>query len=218
MTVLSTVTYEVKPGKFDQWLEMYCEAKQIIEGLAVNLTSIRAFRWAIAGPMTGRVGVVFEYGDVTDWGETIIREENDEAFNKMVERGMGADSPAKIVARGLHTEIVPGAGNGQDSVIQIATGRIRPGKRQGFLNQVEGANPKFIETGAERVRHFMVAVGGPNTGLNYAAIEYRDMAAFGESWHKRNSDPEWVKGVEQLRAPDGPYDPEGITLLTEIQA
>lgn len=217
MAVLSIVTYEIKPGRFGQWCDMLTESKKVIEGLAVNLSSIRAFRWAIGGPMTGLVGVVFEYGDVTDWGETVLREENDETFNQLLARGMGEDSPAKLVSRGIHTEIAHGAGNGTGSVVQIATGRIRSGKRQDFIDQVTDANDTFIASGAERVRHFSVAVGGPNTGIVYAAIEYPDMAAFGESWHKRNSDPEWTKGVQALSGPDGPYDPEGIVLLTEIQ-
>lgn len=196
---------------------MFSEAKSVIEGLAVNLTSIRAFRWAIGGPMTGLVGVVFEYGDVTDWGETILREENDEKFNELLARGMGEDSPAKLVSRGIHTEIAPGAGDGHGSVMQIAIGRVRPGKMQNFVDQMSSSNETFLKTGAERVRYFMVTVGGPNTGRSYAAIEYRDMAAFGESWHKRNSDPEWTKGVQALSGPEGYFDPEGISLLTEIQ-
>lgn len=217
MGAISVVTYQVKPGRMDDFLSNGREAKSVIEGLAVNLQSIRAFRSSISGPNTGNVAVVFEYGDVSDWGNTIVREADDPTFNELVKKGMGPDSPATIIARGLHTEIAPSAGNGTGSVVQISLGRIKPGRLDDFVSIVKEGSQMVIASGAERTRHFMVTVGGPNTGRVYIATEYRDMAAFGEAWQKHNSDPEWRKVVDATIGPDGPATLESQSLFTEIQ-
>lgn len=216
MSVISVVSYDVKPGCNAEFIDMFREAKQVIEGLAVNLKSIRAYQWSVAGPSVGRASVVFEYGDVTDWANTVVREENDAAFNELVQRGMSPDSPAKLIARGLHTEIAPGAGNGDGSVKQLSAGRVRPGRMNDFIEQSKKMNDAVLASGAERVRYYMITVGGPNTGLVYATSDYRDMAAFGEAWKKRNSDPKWTEMVQEATGPDGPVTLESQLVLSEI--
>lgn len=214
MSLISVVSYEVKPGRQADFIDMFRDAKKVIEGLAVNLKSIRAYQWAVAGPFVGRVSVVFEYGDVTDWANTVLREENDEAFNELLRRGMGPDSPAKLLARGLHTEIAPGAGDG--SVKQLALGRIKSGRMNDFVEQCNQMNDAVLASGAGKVRYYMITVGGPNTGLVYAASDYRDMTAFGEAWTKRNSDPQWIEMVQAATGPDGPVTLESQLVMTEI--
>lgn len=216
MGIASLVTYRVKPGRMDDFLANIGEAKQVVEGLAENLQSIRAFRAAVAGPDTGRVHIEFTYGDMSDWGETYMREESDPDFNAMVARGMGPDSPAELVGRGIQTEITPSAGTETGAAMLAAIGRVKPGRMQEYLGHIEDLNQLALAHGAGRVRHLMMSVAGPFTGHVVALSEYPDMAALGAAWISRNNDPAWGRAVDSVLGADGPVTLEGQAILLEI--
>ncbi|MEZ4569769.1 MAG: hypothetical protein R2849_05460 [Thermomicrobiales bacterium] len=216
MSVSSLVTYQVKPGRMDDFLASIREAKEVIEGLAVNLQSIHAFRAAVAGANTGRVHVEFVYGDMSDWGETYVREMNDPDFNAMLSRATGPNSPAELIGRGLQAEIGPSAGSGTGSVIHAAVGTAKPGRMNDYLSLIDDINGKVLEHGAERVRHLMMTAAGPLTGYIVALTEYRDMAALGEVWVSETNDPTYGPLIESIIGPDGPIVPQSQAILTRL--
>jgi hypothetical protein len=74
MAAISQITYQVKPGRMEDFLAAARELKGAIERLGVNVRAVRLFEAEVAGPHSGRVVLSFEYADLASWGATVDRE------------------------------------------------------------------------------------------------------------------------------------------------
>jgi phenylpyruvate tautomerase PptA (4-oxalocrotonate tautomerase family) len=104
MAVLSVVTFQVAPGRMEDFLAAVRTLQAIEERLAVNLTAMRLFEAEVAGDGSGQVSVVFEYADLASWGATVDRERQDAAYQDLVASAAQGDV-ATIVDRSLYSEL-----------------------------------------------------------------------------------------------------------------
>lgn len=216
MATVSLITYRVKPGRMDDFMERTREAKRVVEGLATNLHSIRAFHSTVSGPNSGNVHVEFTYGNVADWGETFVREADDPGYNAMVARAMGPDAAAELVGRGIQTEIGPTAGSTTGSAMQAAIGKPKPGRMDEYLEHIGDINQLLTAHGASRVRHLLMSVAGTFTGNVVVLSEYPDMAALGQAWVDRSNDPAWGELVGTILGADGPMSLVSQSIVNEL--
>ncbi len=218
MTVMSVVTWRVKPGRMDDFLTNASQAQEVILRLATGLNEHRYWRRVVGGPLTGDVLATFTYDSLTDWATTVEREAADPDFNALVAQGSGPDAPAELMARTVWAEIFEASGDRAGSVMQASIGRVKPGRYQDYIGMLGKLNDLAMRHGALRIRHGQAIVGGPATGAVAVTGEFADMADFGQAWQNRNSDPEFSQTVAALTAPDGPVTPDGgISILSEIR-
>lgn len=219
MAVVSVVSWQVKPGRREDFLASARESKAVIEPLGVNLRSIRLFFGVVAGPNSGIHRVSFEYDDLASWAATVEREAQDAGFAALVEKGSSPDSAATLSSRALLTEIGPGIAPGSaagGSVRRVVTGRVKPGRMADYLARSADINQYVLRSGALSVRRFMALVAGENSGTVFSIVEYADMNAFAAAWQTRSADPEWPALVEAVAGADGPVVPRSHSLATEI--
>jgi hypothetical protein len=104
MAVLSVVTFQVAPGRMEDFRAAVRTLQSIEERLAVNLTAMRLFEAEVAGDGSGQVSVVFEYADLASWGATVDRERQDAEYQEMVASAAQGDI-ATMVDRSLYSEL-----------------------------------------------------------------------------------------------------------------
>lgn len=105
MAVFEVLTYDVKPGRLEDFLADARELKHILERVDVGLTSMRVVRFMVAGPDSGRVALLFENTNLSSWGQSLdneIQDPEDQAINA---RWTGPESPVTLVNRMLLREI-----------------------------------------------------------------------------------------------------------------
>lgn len=105
MAVREVIMYEVKPGRFEEFVALAREAKSMIERIDVGLTSVRLSQATIAGANSGRVSFAFEYDSLSSWATSVERENNDEALQALVREASGPDASFTVVNRVLLTDI-----------------------------------------------------------------------------------------------------------------
>jgi hypothetical protein len=105
MAIREVVMFEVKPGRYDDFLSQARELKSMIERVDVGLLSIRLSSNLIGGPYSGRVSLAFEYDSMPSWATSIDNEFNDSALMAWVSEATGPDAPATIVNRVLLRDI-----------------------------------------------------------------------------------------------------------------
>jgi antibiotic biosynthesis monooxygenase (ABM) superfamily enzyme len=105
MAIREVILYEVKPGRFDEFVAIAREAKTMIERIDVGLTSVRLGQALIAGTTSGHVSFAFEYDSLSSWATSVERENKDEALQALIKESSGPDASATVVNRVLLTDI-----------------------------------------------------------------------------------------------------------------
>lgn len=219
MAVTSIVSYKVKPGRDEEFVQAVKEAKPVLESLGVNLKSIRLRRAAIAGANTGLYRLGFEYDDLRSWAATLEREAQDDRYNDILKRTLSEESPATIIGRVITTDLVPiayASGNqAEGSVVHAITGNIKPGRMDDYIERTNSINQYVLRSGALNIKHTMGSVAGEMTGKIVTVSQYADLGAFAKAW-KRNDEPEWRALGNSVAGPDGPIIVEFQSILTNI--
>jgi hypothetical protein len=105
MAVREVIFFEVKPGRFDEFVRLARELKSMLERIDVGLRDIRLSQALIAGTTSGRVTLTAEYDSLSSWAASIERENNDPALVRMVKEASGPDASFTMVNRVLVTDI-----------------------------------------------------------------------------------------------------------------
>jgi hypothetical protein len=105
MAVIEVISYEVKPGRQDEFVKVAKELKVILERIDVGLVSLRLMSATIAGATSGRFTLVAEYDSFTSWGKSMEKEAADPALNELAQQAGGPDGVPTLVNRTLVTEI-----------------------------------------------------------------------------------------------------------------
>ena len=104
VAVLSVVTFQIAPGRMEDFRAAVRTLQTIEERLAVNLTAMRLFEAEVAGDGSGQVSVVFEYADLASWGATVDRERQDAEYLALDASDPQGDI-ATMVDRALYSEL-----------------------------------------------------------------------------------------------------------------
>ncbi len=105
MAVIEVLTYDVKPGRLDDFLADVRRLEQILNRVDVGLTSMRVLRYMVAGAESGRVALMVENTDLASWGQSLDAELGDPDDQAIYARWQSPESPVILVHRMLLREI-----------------------------------------------------------------------------------------------------------------
>jgi hypothetical protein len=105
MAVIEVLTYDVKPGRLDDFLADVRALQGILARVDVGMTGLRLMRVMLAGPDSGRVALMVENTNLASWGQSLDNENDDPEDQALYARWQSADSPVTLVHRMLLREI-----------------------------------------------------------------------------------------------------------------
>ena len=105
MAVFEILTFEVKPGRLEDFLADVRELRAVLERVDVGFIGMRAVRFMVAGPDSGRVALLFENTDLASWGQSLDNEGHDPEDQAVSARWAGPESPVTLVNRMLWQEL-----------------------------------------------------------------------------------------------------------------
>jgi len=103
MPVIAIFTYEVKPGRMDDFMAKLKEAADPRFESKAMPKSFRLFRCTVPGPDTGPVIMMIEYEDMAAYGARTAFENSNPEWKKLFEAH--TDSPETLRSVQLLTEI-----------------------------------------------------------------------------------------------------------------
>jgi hypothetical protein len=106
MPVIAIFKYDVKPGRFADFMKKLAEAADTKFASDVMATSIRMFRSIVPGPDHGVI-LMIEYPDMAAYGARTAFENANPEWRRLFEPTR--DSPETLVSVELLTEITPEA-------------------------------------------------------------------------------------------------------------
>ena len=104
MSVVAFFTYEIAPGRLNDFLAKLQRAGSAEFTSPVMPSGFRMFRSTIPGPDTGPLLLFIEYPDMAAYGARTAWEQANPAWRKLSPR---PDSPERLVPFQLLTEFVP---------------------------------------------------------------------------------------------------------------
>lgn len=103
MAVIAIYTYEVKPGRMDEFMAKLRKAAEPSFESKVMPKSFRLFRSTVPGPDTGAVIIMIEFEDMAAYGARATFENSNPEWKKLFEAQ--PDSPETLRSVQLLTEI-----------------------------------------------------------------------------------------------------------------
>jgi hypothetical protein len=106
VSVIEVLTFEIKPGRLDDFLADVRQLEQVLARVDVGLTRMRVLRYMVAGVDSGRVALMFENTDLASWGQSLDAEIGDPEDQAIMARWQSPESPVTLVHRMLLREIL----------------------------------------------------------------------------------------------------------------
>lgn len=106
MAVIEVLTFDVKPGRRDDFLADVRELQGILDRVDVGLIGLRLMSVMLAGSDSGRAALMVENTDLSSWGRSLDNEIQDAEDQALNARWDSPDSPVSLVHRMLLREIV----------------------------------------------------------------------------------------------------------------
>ncbi len=106
MSVFAAFRYEVKPGRFADFMAKLGEAASPKFDSPVMPKSVKLLRSAVPGPDTGGITLLIEYEDMAAYGARTALENANAEWRALFEAQ--PDSPERLISVELFTEVIPG--------------------------------------------------------------------------------------------------------------
>jgi quinol monooxygenase YgiN len=104
MSVIAIFTYEVKPGRMDDFMTKLKKAADPRFKSEIMPNSFRLFRSTVPGPDTGSVIIMIEYDDMAAYGARTAFENSNPEWRQLFEAQ--PDSPETLRSVQLLTELL----------------------------------------------------------------------------------------------------------------
>lgn len=105
MAVLAIFTYEVKPGRMQDFMTKLGQAAGPEFNSPIMPKAVRLFRNSVPGPDTHQIILHIEYEDMAAYGARTKFEDENTKWRELFARQM--DSPEELVSVQLLTEVKP---------------------------------------------------------------------------------------------------------------
>lgn len=96
MSVLAKFVYEVKPGRFSDFMEKLAQAASPRFNSAVMPTAVRVYRSMVPGPTSGSVQLFIEYTDMAAYGARTVFEIANPEWQALFHET--ADAPQRLIS------------------------------------------------------------------------------------------------------------------------
>jgi len=107
MSVIAKFVYEIRPGRFDDFMAKLGQAASPKFNSAAMPKSVRLFRSMVPGPHTSSIQLFVEYADMAAYGARAEFEGNNPEWQALFDET--TDSPQKLVSVELLSEVIPSA-------------------------------------------------------------------------------------------------------------
>ena len=107
MGVIAKFVYEIRPGRFNDFMAILGQAASPKFNSTAMPKSVRLFRSTIPGPDTNSIQLFIEYTDMAAYGARAVFEGGSPEWRTLFNET--ADSPQKLVSVELLSEIIPSA-------------------------------------------------------------------------------------------------------------
>jgi len=179
MTVISTYLGQVKPGRFDDAMEMSRRVAKPLERLGAH--NIRVLRGAVSAEGYGSLVFTTEYESNELWGESTDRMMADDELVSVISQADGEASPYASQSIVVGNEIPLGCATGQGNVVQVTISKPLPGRFQDCIDLSVKVGASFTKQGALGARLLWMGVAGSQTNTLVLTAEYPNMKALGKA-------------------------------------
>jgi hypothetical protein len=178
MTVISTFVAQVKPGRFEDALEMSRRAAKPLERLGAH--NVRALRGAASAETYGGFVLTMEYESNEAYGESYDRIMADDELLGIMAEADSENTPYQSQGIVVGTEIPLGAATGQGNVVQVTISKPSPGRFQDTIDLSIKVAKLFTKLGAAGARLFWMGAAGSQQGTVVLTVEYPNMKTLGK--------------------------------------
>lgn len=105
MAVIAKFIYEIKPGRFDDFMAKLGQAASPKFTSSVMPKGVRLFRSVVPGPGTSSIQLLIEYDDMAAYGSRTAFEHHNAQWQALFSET--PDSPQRLVSVELLSEIMP---------------------------------------------------------------------------------------------------------------
>ncbi len=219
MTVISSVLWQPKPGREQEFLQLGAQARAVFTRAGGR---VRLWRSTAAGPSTGRYQNVVVYDSFAAWDRAQEALTTDPEAVALRERAFAADSPATSLGTAIFTNLpefdtpMPGAPGGP-RVRFLRQFTAEKGRQDEVRQLLKESRDHMIRLGA---LHFRVAQGiaaGPGPAMLAAFTEYADRSAYAATLDRATADEALGAFFRtRLFAAGSPLTAVGTSLQVEV--
>ena len=215
MTVINTFMAQVKPGRFEEVLEMSRRAAKPLERLGAH--NIRALRGAASAETYGGWVFTMEYENNEAYGESYDRIMADDEMVGIMAQTDAENSPLLSQSIVVGMEIPLGAPTGQGSVVQVTISKPLPGRFQDSIDLSVKVAALFTKQGAIGSRLFWMGAAGSQTNTLVLTAEYPNMKTLGKAADAFLADAAGQKILEDAFGTNAPVTVLSQEIYQEIQ-
>lgn len=214
MTVTSSFTAQVKPGRFEDAVNLIRAAAKPIERHGAQ--NVRLWRGAFSSESYGGLVMSMEYADGEAWGAAYDKTMADDELVTLLSRADSDSSPFASQALATAMEIPVEGPKKQGRVIGVIVSRANPGR---FQDAIElGSQMATVQgrLGASSVRLFWVGAAGSISGVLILVTETPDMKTLGRINDAFLADPDGQKLLEGAFGANAAVNVISEEIYTEI--
>ena len=204
MTVISSVTGTIKPGRFEDFLSQGLEVAKLYERLGAS--EVRLLNAAVAGEASNTWVFSAEYENAESYGAFTDELLADPEMQSLLMRIRSADSPVDIQQLSTSTEIPLDRKKkaGRGNIVEVYVSRVTPGRLEEALESAKRALTFVERHGARNGGLFQLGAAGSGTGLMLASWEFANMRAAGKAADAWSTDPKGQAIAAQMYDADSP--------------
>ena len=214
MTVTTSFTAQVKPGRFEDAVSLLRTAAKPIERHGAQ--NVRAFRGAFSSESYGALLMVMEYADGEAWGAAYDKTMVDDELVSLIARSDSDSSPYASQAIATSTEIPIDGPKKTGKVMEVIITRANPGR---FADAIElGSKVGALQgrLGASGVRLFWIGAAGTLSQALVLVTETPDMKTLGRITDAFLADPEGQKLMDSAFGANAAVTVISQEIYTEI--
>ena len=204
MTVISSVTGTVKPGRFEDFLSQGLEVAKLYERLGAN--EVRLLNAAVAGEASNSWVFSTEFESGEAYGAFTDELLADPEMQSLLMRIRSADSPVDIQQLSLASEIPLDRKKkaGRGNIVEVYVSRITPGRLEEAIDSAKRALTFVERHGARNGGLYQMGAAGSGTGLTMVSWEFVNMRAAGKAADAWSTDPKGQALAAQMYDADSP--------------
>ena len=212
MAIINANTYQVSPGRMDDFLAYMAEG---VQHIARHGGEARLLRAAIAGPRTNTVIMAIRGAeDMIQFGQMWEAYAADPDAQQLMQR-WAADRPTDSAGDfALYADMLEPIGSGErGKLVHMVLTQVRPGHLDAYRELAMRWQQAMLDFGAMNVWVQQGVITGSASGNVVGAAEYRDWNALGDAFTRRNQDTEYQR---QVLGPASAVDSPAIGLGQSI--
>jgi len=217
MTVLSVFGGQVKPGRFDDVVEMGRAGAKIQERHGAKHPRLMTVSFASSDTF-GSVTLISEFDGLKAFGTHFDKIMADEEIVRLMGELRGANSPFLSPQSFQLNEISLGSGSddARGKVVSVSRFHLERGRLKQAVEEATAMRDYYVAHGALNHRMWVYYAAGPLTGAVMESTEYDSMEAYGATSESILSDREGWHLLKRAMSANSPLTMLGSVVYTQI--